>query len=52
MRKYPELSKEMRIKIIQYWSSNHDNSSTVLVIKFKLPRHQIDEVIDEKISKL
>ncbi len=51
MRKYPEVTQQQRIEIIEYWKSNKDNSTEVLALKFNLKRHQVDEVINSYLKE-
>lgn len=51
MRKYPEVTQQQRIEIIEYWKSNKDNRTEVLALKFNLKIHQVDEVINRYLKE-
>lgn len=50
-QKFPPLSEETKLKIIEKWKFSKDNRTSVIALEFNCLHSQANKVIDDYISK-
>ena len=50
-QKFPPLSEETKIKIIEKWKFSKDNRTSVIALEFNINHTQVSKVIDDYLSK-
>jgi len=50
-QKFPPLSEETKLKIIEKWKFSKDNRTSVIALEFNCHYSQVDRIINDYLSK-